>query len=746
MTGSNKAVPQIKLFKKLFNVNVGRDLFIILAISYFIAFFIIIVTLQQNLPRNLFRIRDFKVNEPAPEDFFVKRDISYIDKAATLERKAASAKLVYPVFNHNSEIKNKAVNKLEHFFEIMSEGYKADSSLKTIHATLQYNFPDIISLLGENIIAAVLNLFPAAEQEKVFEPVRILLNDLQDKGFFGDLDGLKEKYADIFVAGKVEIMRDKYVFDRISVNSIIDSSNLQEWIDDRTKTMPLNEENKSLVRLFIQTFAMENCFYNSEETHLRQDREIELVQPVIKQLTKGKPVVLKGEIVSEEAMSMIEAHGESDTSLNINNYFETALYLLIIYALAIFLLNRQRLKMVLKKNQIYLIAGTGLFYLLLSALFSLIPSVSEWIPYAVFIPTSTFSIIITIIISSNVGFAFSLLGALLILIVTNLNVNAFLFAFLSGVAGSFVALKTEKRVDLIRSGVILSGFNFFILSTIGFINNFQIQELFTALFWSIIHGFLCGVLSIGFLPVFEHILNSATRFRLMELSDLNSPIFKKMITLAPGTYNHSVFIANLAESVCMEIGANSLLARVGAYYHDVGKIDQADYFIENQQAANKHDELRPMLSAAIIKSHVKIGIEKARELGLPDEVVDIIGQHHGKGLIAYFYQRALSENNDVMLPVSEFSYNTERPKTKEAAIVMLADVIEAASRTLRKPNFNKLEKFISDMIMDRFHSGELSESNLTLNDLEIIKNKFVQLMAGHFHSRIEYPKIKEVNK
>ncbi|HEY9593996.1 MAG TPA: HDIG domain-containing protein, partial [Spirochaetia bacterium] len=232
-----------------------------------------------------------------------------------------------------------------------------------------------------------------------------------------------------------------------------------------------------------------------------------------------------------------------------------------------------------------------------------------------------------------------------------------------------------------------------------------------------------------------------TRFKLMELSDLNAPIFKRMLSQAPGTYTHSISVANLAESACEAIGANALLARVSAYYHDIGKVDQADYFVENQKAFNRHDELRPSLSAAVIKSHVRIGIEKAQELKLPQAIIDIIAQHHGRGLITFFYHRAMKEGKNIGVSRDDYSYPGVRPKTKEAAVLMLADTVEAASRSLKHPTEARLEQFVQEMIMEKLTSGELGDSNLTLRDLELIRRSFVHILEGYFHTRIEYPKI-----
>jgi putative nucleotidyltransferase with HDIG domain len=224
---------------------------------------------------------------------------------------------------------------------------------------------------------------------------------------------------------------------------------------------------------------------------------------------------------------------------------------------------------------------------------------------------------------------------------------------------------------------------------------------------------------------------------------LNAPIFKRMLSLAPGTYNHSIMVANMAESACIEIGANALLARVGAYYHDIGKVDQSKYYIENQREYNRHDDLKPSLSAAVIKSHLKLGIEKAKELGLPKEVIEIVSQHHGRGLISYFYQRALKADTDEKVSSDDYRYSGDWPKTKEAAVVMLADAVEAVSRTLKKPTIARLDKMVWEIIMDRFNAGGLNQSNLTFNDLDKIKDSFVQILAGYFHTRIEYPKQKE---
>jgi putative nucleotidyltransferase with HDIG domain len=313
------------------------------------------------------------------------------------------------------------------------------------------------------------------------------------------------------------------------------------------------------------------------------------------------------------------------------------------------------------------------------------------------------------------------------------------------VAAAFVLQNAERRIDLIKAGFILAALHVFTALGLLLIQRGSLADYPPALFLAAVNGIASGMLVLGFLPVLEHVLNAPTTFRLIELSDLNSPILKRLFVAAPGTYSHSVMVANIAEAACQEIGANALLARVGAYYHDIGKIDQPDYFVENQTAYNKHDDIPPRLSATVIRSHVKLGVEKARLLGLPREVSDIIAEHHGNSVISWFYHEALKRessdlNNKSTVNMEDFTYPGNPPRSRESAVVMLADVTEAAVRTLKKPTVARLEKFIHELFLSKFDAGQLWDSDLTFRELQTIENTFVRVLAGHYHSRIEYPK------
>jgi putative nucleotidyltransferase with HDIG domain len=306
------------------------------------------------------------------------------------------------------------------------------------------------------------------------------------------------------------------------------------------------------------------------------------------------------------------------------------------------------------------------------------------------------------------------------------------------VAASIVLKDAEKRMDLIKAGLAIAAVNAMAIVILLLMRSAQFSEYPAMLFWAALNGIVSGMLIRGGLPPREHAMNATPTCRLIELSDLNAPVLRKLFTTAPGTYCHSIMVATLAEQACQDIGANALLARVGAYYHDIGKMENPDYFVENQTDYNRHDDLNPRLSTTVIRSHVKLGVEKARQMGLPADVINIIAEHHGNSLILWFYNKALQQDEQVN--AEDFSYPGNTPRSRESAVVMLADVTEAAVRTLLKPTAGKLEKYIQQLFDNKVENAQLAQAELTFHELQTIKSAFVKILAGHYHSRIEYPK------
>lgn len=421
----------------------------------------------------------------------------------------------------------------------------------------------------------------------------------------------------------------------------------------------------------------------------------------------------------------------------------TALFLLLLYASGVILINITGEYKKHRREMAYLYIFFGIAYAILAVITNFFTAgFSDFLPVLV-VPTALFTMLLAILLSETLASIFSLQVFLFVLLISGFDLGPSVFVLFSGFAGTVAVRGAKRRIDLVRASLFLAIAGGLVVLILQLVLNGNMSLYITDVIWAMVNGFFCGILNLGLLPIFEHILNLPTRFRLMELSDLNLPVFKKMLTLAPGTYGHSVSVANMAESACEEIGADPLLARVGSYFHDIGKIDQAEYFIENQKAENKHDELKPSLSAAIIKSHVKIGVEKAKEQGLPLEVIQIIAQHHGRSIIAYFYDQAKKDKSNSKISPEDFSYAGPPPMSREAAVVMLADIVDAFSRTLKKPTVSKIEKHIWKLMLDKFNQGQLNDSHLTFRDLETVKKTFVHILAGNFHSRIEYPETGE---
>ena len=365
-------------------------------------------------------------------------------------------------------------------------------------------------------------------------------------------------------------------------------------------------------------------------------------------------------------------------------------------------------------------------------------------PFAlnIIIPSSLFVLIEAILYGQLNAAFFSVVLAFGVFDASSCQAVPFLFTLASCLAASTVVRKIERRIDMVFVSLILAFIDSVMVVLIAVIFNEKFAHMPIIIGGVAANGFLSGILALGFITPVEFLLNTASVFRLMDLSDLNNSVMRKMLVTASGTYQHSQMVAQLAENACRDIGANALVARVGAYYHDIGKMDQSEYFVENQtNGINKHNAMKPSLSVSVIRSHVRKGVEKAHQLHLPQQIIDIIEEHHGNNIIAYFYEEAKKENPNVN--PADYSYTGNPPSTKESAVVMLADTVEAACRTLENPTEERLDKFIQMLINGKAEHHQLDKCDLTFSDITTIKDAFVKLLVGYYHNRIEYPDQKD---
>lgn len=681
--------------------------------------------------------QSFQVGSMAEQDLIVDRDIAYDDPEATRLKREAQALLVPPVFIKEYQI-----------------GVRARESFRTFSLNFQ-----VLLRQGASPAALFLQIQSLLPGFFTQEIIAELSRDEDISSIIGQAEELLYQYleAGVFrlpqsseiVQSKIELWDSRngsQTKELIDVKQVITLKNFPDDLERRVSSGELPPAWVPSLKLLLDVFLEENSFYDEIETETKRQAARNSVEPVTKILLEGERIIPRGTIVTEEDMIKIKVLG-SYTSAAFSSFLTGTMVLLLAFFLAGAYLTRPPLMSVpLIRQEFFIFLSFLVFYFLLNLIVRRFFN-PQLIPVSVFLPGAMVSMMVAILISPQAGIMVTLLYSLGYLIQTGMDAPGFLFTFLTGITGTISVINAEKRGNLIRSSFLSALSGGFILLSLGLLGKESTRTLFIFLGMGLFNGLVCGILNLGVLPFIEHILNSATAFRLRELSDLNTPLFKRMLVLAPGTYSHSIAVANLAESAAREIGANGLVARVGAYYHDIGKIEQAEYFAENQTAGNKHDDLKSTLSIAVIKSHVKLGVEKAKDLGLPQAIIDIVAQHHGSGLISYFYIQALKEQEgSSKIKKEDYSYNGQPPLTREAAIVMLADSVEAASRTLEKPNVAKLEKFVWEIIMTRINEGQMRRCDLTFRDMESIKKTFVQILAGYFHTRIEYPDEKEALK
>ena len=708
-----------------------RIVYTTILLTFLLSLGIIIVFIQLG---SLFRhpdVSDFSVGERAERDFVIDRDITYKDQEATKQKIEARKKLVPPVFEVEEEIIRRALILFEEFSNTMYDLYTEEMSLETLYLKIQTISPGLFEREELELLINFENV-PSLLSEGHSLVKDIMRKGVPDPAVYGD-------YAE---AGKIELKRERdneVVREEIPISKIITVENVFEHVFKSLLTQGYSEEDANALAVVTNNFISTNAFYNEEETEKKKNTIAQEVEPVYRELYEGERIVKKGFLVTESDMEKITAFGQYTTTVNTITILGSFFFLFILFVLAGILLHPPVMDTALEMKGIFLLIGSYFFFLMVAVFFYQAPVYPAKLPLGVVLPTALISMVLSIIMSRRKSIVFVLLLSFLVLLLSDFDSYSFLFVFLSGIAGTLVILGAEKRIDLVRATFLLALSNASIILVVGVLEGWELMFFGTAMLWAALNGFICGILNLSFLPILEHVLNEPTIFRLMELSDTNAPLLKKMLIQAPGTYGHSLSVANMAETACRNINANALLARVGAYYHDIGKIDQPEYFIENQQAQNKHDDLTPNLSVAVIKAHVKMGIEKAKKLKLPKKIVNIIAEHHGSGLISYFYSEALKKEKSKELNPEDYSYNGTPPTSKEAAVVMLADSVEAATRTLKKPTLAKLEKFIWNVLTEKFISGQMNNSEITFRELKIISSTFVQIITGHFHSRIEYP-------
>jgi len=679
-------------------------------------------------------LKNFEAGRVADRDVIAEHSFSYIDDEATLMRMKAQENMVPAVFRYFENISQDVRDSWNKFCDLADKLDRDGSSGSSRQIAIQAEYNDYFT--NETI-----NSYFNAPDRTAFRKYGMkVLDSVLEKGVFtmgyADLGGYNPDIVELIVTRGDRVERE-----RLSYNSIITIANVADALTQAADSEQVTVVFKAITVPLLLPFVRENVFFSIEDSRLRVAQAMERVPAVMKHIEKGKRIIRKGFVISNEEIKDLQALNAAHPKKDPRSIIGLVLLLLLLYVLFILLQDKLVMGREFSDNEKCLLFVLVFLYLAGAGLVKNIAPAMNDMPVSLLFPTALLVMIPAVFMGPLLARALAMALPLGACLAGFYDIPAYIFALISGIAASTVLRDAEKRMDLIKAGLAIGAANCVAIVVILLMRAAAIDEYPSMLFWAAINGIVSGMLVLGVLPPLEHVMKAATTFRLIELSDLNAPILRKLFTTAPGTYSHSLMVATLAEQACQDIGANALLARVGGYYHDIGKMDNPDYFIENQTDHNRHDDIAPRLSATVIRSHLKLGIEKARSLGLPPDVIDIIAEHHGNSLIMWFYKKAAQQEDQVNS--DDFAYPGTPPRSRESAVVMLADVTEAAVRSMIKHTVAKMEKFIQQLFDNKVEAGQLAQCDLTFRDLETIKKAFVKVLAGYYHSRIEYPKEEE---
>ncbi|MDY6794244.1 MAG: HDIG domain-containing protein [Actinomycetota bacterium] len=521
----------------------------------------------------------------------------------------------------------------------------------------------------------------------------------------------------------------------------VSSDNIEELRDailDQAGELGLDEQVSEAAGELAAEFLTVNTTYSASTIDHDMEAAASAVPPVYVTVEVGQKIVEKGDLITPLTLSILEEAGALSPAGTYQQVIAISLLLLALYASAVFFFWRFKPELAGNWRVVAMICLVFLVFCLLCRLFSVLAD--ENLLWGYLIPLALLGMTLSVLLDHMIALFMVFIGGVMTGMVVKGNFYLTITVLLGGLLGVLLIKRIKSREKLVRAGTELSlTIAAVSMITAGIFKDIQFILAAGALGFG--NGVLSTLLTLGSMPVLERISNITTPMHLLELASPDHPLMKELITKAPGTYSHSVIVGNMADAATRDIGADALLARVGSYYHDIGKIKRSTFFVENQpEGYNGHEKLKPNLSALVITAHVKEGVDMAREYHLPEEIIDIIQQHHGTSLIRYFYARALEEGGETgSISESRFRYPGKKPQSKEAAVVMLADAIEAAAKAMVKPTPVKLEQLTRNLIKERLDDGQLSDSNLTLGDLDKIARAFSRILSGMYHGRVEYP-------
>jgi cyclic-di-AMP phosphodiesterase PgpH len=733
--GSNLFDSLIKRFSN--PLTARRNRFILLFTTALLLTFII-------LPKQHFFVFDFKPGDIATSDIRAPQDFLVEDRALTEQRRKEVGNNAPIIYNLSNRVPSYLIEKLERTLAVVREK--------------RSSVPHTNNEEWRKLLVQVL------ETELDATEIRALLRINSDKAFLEDAATLlNELYQHkIVLDAKVFQTNTRRGIEILDNNGHLigagDASTNYIEIDDARRTVadwrysgvgkPGDDRRISAV---IARILLPNLFYNREASEIRSTTAMQAVSPILFKVQKGEMIVRVGERISPEQSQKLRKIFQETRS---SNRFFTAVGAFAMILVLFYFPYRFACKNIRKfgpTNKDVLIISLQIIgsFLVFKTALLITHSIGPVFPhidvnnYFYLFPFAAGAMIVRILINSEVALVYCAILAPLLGIMFDNSMFVVIYALLGSIVGAHGMRRCSDRGTIYTAGLKVSVVNLALALSFQTFSNtlFSMQTIYVAIF-ALVSGVVSAGLVSGFIPVIEFFFNYTTDIKLLELANLNSPLLRDLMVRAPGTYHHSVVVGNLVETAAEAVNANPLLARVAAYYHDIGKASKPLYFIENKgNEDNRHDKLSPSMSALILFSHIKEGVELAREKHLGQPIIDIIRQHHGNGLIKFFYDKAKTqaEATGQIVEEKDFRYPAPKPQTREAGIVMLADCVEAASRTLINPTPDRIQGMVQKIINGIFIDGQLDECELTLKNLHEIARSFNRVLNGIFHHRVEYP-------
>lgn len=621
------------------------------------------------------------------------------------------------------EITEDQTNYIEEIFDAVNT-LTSDTSNKE-------DEPDKNQLSYDEIVIQLQEILSPEITDKIDDIVFMHLIQLDEKD--------RNHGKDVFLKAVTKVLENGVRIENIE--------SAKEEVSAIIKYSTLNTEVKKTLNELIDFAIVENSFFDVEKTMEARNEAASNVEPVV--IRTGDIIVREGQIITNEIYEDLKLVGVLNKEKSVLPGIGLALFILMIVSLVGYELNRLYHREELDQGKILAVI---LISVIMAVLMKVVSLYTDQLNHLyLLVPVATGVLLLKMLIYERLSIVFSVVFSFLGSILFNgeisgtLNLEAGIYFFFFQLAGIIFLTNIKDRVTIMKAAFGMAIVNVMTIAMYILLSfeKFEVITLTIHVAFGIGAAILSAVLTIGLLPFFETGLGILSDGKLLALANPNQPLLRKLLTEAPGTYHHSVMVANLSEAACEAIGANGLLARVGSYYHDIGKTKKPHYFIENQVAIrNPHDFIEPDKSANIIINHVIDGAEMLRQHKLPREIIDIAEQHHGTSLVSYFYHKAKEKDEEVK--ENDFRYPGPKPSTKEGGIISICDSAEAAVRSLKEPSPEKIEKIVDSIVNNKLMDGQLDDTPLTLEELHTIRETVCEALKGIFHSRIQYP-TKEAN-